>query len=398
MHVLIAGGGIGGLTAALAFQKYGHRVTVLEQASHLGEVGAGLQVSPNGMRVFEALGVTSRVEMNAFRPRAQELRFGKGGAKFLSIPLRAASQGRWGGEYLHVHRADLIDALGGALADRQADAVHLGCRVKSYSQDESSITAHLETGEAVTGDLLVGADGIHSAIRTQIAGADAPRYTGCAAWRAVVPVSELGEFAPPETACVWVGARRHAVTYRLRRGSLANFVGVVETKQEHAESWTATGAREQALKDFKRWSPVILKILEKAETLNRWSLYDRAPLERWSDGRAVLLGDACHPMLPFLAQGAVMAIEDAYVLARLVSREGEPGQQLKTYEEIRKPRTSRVQAGARQNARLFHRGDPVSQLASYGPIWLAGQFLPSVAQGQYDWIYAHDVTELPPAA
>lgn len=392
MHVLIAGGGIGGLTTALAFLKRGHRVTVFEQSHQLDEVGAGLQISPNGMHVFDALGVSARVEKDAFRPRAQELRFGKGGGRILSIPLRDIARDRWGGEYLHVHRADLIDALGGALIDRAPDSVRLGCRVTGYRQGESSITAVLDSGEEVSGDLLVGADGIHSAIRTSINGEDKPRYTGNVAWRVVVPVSALGQYAPPETASVWVGSRRHAVTYRLRRGSLANLVGVVECKERSIESWTSTGAREQALKDFKGWSPVIRTILEKAETLNRWALYDRDPLPRWVDGRAVLLGDACHPMLPFLAQGAVMAIEDAYVLARLVTQRETLPEALAAYEAERKPRTSRVQAGARHNAKLFHRADPVSKLATYGPIWIAGQFLPAFAHGQYDWIYSHDVT------
>jgi salicylate hydroxylase len=395
MHVLISGGGIGGLSAALAFVKCGHQVTVLEQSPVLDEVGAGLQISPNGMRVFEALGVSARVEKDAFRPRSQELRFGKGGGRILSIPLRDASRARWGGEYLHLHRADLVEALAGALEDRAPDALHLGRRVVSYSQDEGSVTAHLQDGASVRGDLLVGADGIHSAIRAQMIGPDTPRFTGHVAWRAVVPVSELGADAPPESACVWVGGRRHAVTYRLRRGSLANLVAVVESKTPETESWTATGARDQALKDFKRWSPVIRAILEKAPVLNRWALYDRLPLETWSDGRVVLMGDACHPMLPFLAQGAVMAIEDAYVLAQLVMRTPELRAALKSYEAQRKPRTSRVQAGARNNAALFHHGDPFTQLATYGPIWLAGQFLPSVAHGQYDWIYKHDVTDMP---
>ena len=392
MHVLIAGGGIGGLTTALAFLKRGHRVTVLERSHQLDEVGAGLQISPNGMHVFDALGVSARVEKDAFRPRAQELRFGKGGGRILSIPLRDIARDRWGGDYLHVHRADLIDALGGALIDRAPDSVRLGCRVTGYRQVESSITAVLDSGEEVSGDLLVGADGIHSAIRTSINGEDKPRYTGNVAWRVVVPVSALGQYAPPETASVWVGSRRHAVTYRLRRGSLANLVGVVECKERSIESWTSTGAREQALKDFKGWSPVIRTILEKAETLNRWALYDRDPLPRWVDGRAVLLGDACHPMLPFLAQGAVMAIEDAFVLARLVTQRETVTEALVAYEAERKPRTSRVQAGARHNAKLFHRADPVSKLATYGPIWIAGQFLPAFAHGQYDWIYSHDVT------
>lgn len=395
MHVLISGGGIGGLTAALAFQKFGHQVTLFEQSSGLDEVGAGLQVSPNGMRVFEALGVSARVEKDAFRPKAQELRFGKGGKRILSIPLREVSRSRWGGEYLHVHRADLVEALSSALLDRQGDAIRLGQRVIAYIQNGGAVQAQLEDGTSVPGDLLVGADGIHSILREQMIGPDKPRYTGHVAWRAVVPVSELGQHAPPETACVWVGARRHAVTYRLRRGSLANLVGVVEARQPPSESWTATGDRQDALNDFKRWSPVILSILEKAPSLNRWALYDRAPLEKWSDGRAVLLGDACHPMLPFLAQGAVMAIEDAYVLARLVSGSGDIAAALATYEDLRKPRTSRVQAGARRNAALFHRGDPVSQLATYGPIWLAGHLLPAVAHAQHDWIYGHDVTDIP---
>lgn len=395
MHVLIAGGGIGGLTAALAFQKLGHQVTVFEQSPQLDEVGAGLQVSPNGMRVFEALGVSARVEKDAFRPRSQELRFGKGGKRILSIPLRDASRARWGGEYLHVHRADLVEALSGALQDRQPDAIHLGQHVVAYAQDENSVHARLEGGSTVSGDLLVGADGIHSTIREQMIGPDKPHYTGHVAWRAVVPVSELGNDAPPESACVWVGAKRHAVTYRLRRGSLANLVAVVESREPPSESWTAIGSREDALRDFKRWTPVVRSILEKAPSLNRWALYDRAPLDKWSDGRVVMLGDACHPMLPFLAQGAVMAIEDAYVLARVVSQSGDVVKALKAYEALRKPRTSRVQAGARRNAVLFHRGDPISQLATYGPIWLAGQFLPSFAHGQYDWIYAHDVTDIP---
>ena len=398
MRVLISGGGIGGLTAALAFQKMGHEVTLLEQAARLGDVGAGIQISPNGMRVFEALGVSARVERDAFRPRSQELRFGRSGARILTIPLREVSRSRWGAEYLHIHRADLIEALHGALKDRDGAAVQLGQRVTGYANSGESVVAHLDDGRTLAGDLLVGADGIHSALRTQMIGPDAPRFTGNVAWRAVAPLSELGADIPPESACVWVGGRRHAVTYRLRRGSVANLVAVVESKEQPSESWTATGTREQALQDFAKWSPVIRGILEKAQVLNRWALYDREPLERWSDGRAVLLGDACHPMLPFLAQGAVMAIEDAYVMARLVTDRANLADALTRYEAIRKPRTSRVQAGARRNARLFHHGDPLTQLATYGPIWLAGQILPSFAHGQYDWIYAHDVTAMTEAA
>lgn len=393
MRILIAGGGIGGLTAGLAFQKAGHEVVVLEQAPQIAEVGAGLQISPNGMKVLDALGVSARVARDAFRPRAQELRLGRSGLRIFSIPLREASQARWRGEYLHIHRADLIEALQGALRDRAPDALQLGARVSGYQAAGAGVTVQLESGLQVSGDLLVGADGIHSAVRQQMLGPDKPRYTGNAAWRAVVPVSKLGDYPPPETACVWAGKRRHAVTYRLRRGSLANFVGVVESAEAGDESWTAVGAREQALKDFRGWNPVILRIIDEAPLLLRWALYDRPELPKWHDGRAVLLGDACHPMLPFLAQGAVMAIEDAFILAREVSRGAELGASLAAYEAQRKPRASRVQAAARRNAALFHRSNMIYQLGTYGPMWTAGKFLPGAVHGRHDWLYGHDVTD-----
>lgn len=393
MHILIAGGGIGGLTAALAFLKKGHSVTVLERAPEIAEVGAGLQLSPNGMKVLDALGASARVARDAFRPRAQELRLGRSGAHIFSVPLREASQARWRGEYLHIHRADLIEALRTCVTDRAPDAIRLGARVKEYEQDAAGVTAILSDGARANGDLLVGADGIHSSIRTQMLGPDQPRFTGNVAWRAVVPVSRLGDYPPPETACVWAGKRRHAVTYRLRRGSLANFVGVVECAEPGEESWTATGARSQALEDFRGWDPVIIRIIDEAPLLMRWALYDRAELRTWSDGRVVLLGDACHPMLPFMAQGAVMAMEDAYVLAKEVSRGGEISASLQAYETRRKPRATRVQETARQNAKLFHRSNPLYQAGTYGPMWFAGKYIPSIVHGRHDWIYGHDVTD-----
>lgn len=393
MQILIAGGGIGGLTAALAFLKAGHTVTMLEQAPEIAEVGAGLQISPNGMKVLDALGASARVSRDAFRPRAQELRLGRSGARIFSIPLREASQARWRGEYLHIHRADLIEALKACVVDRAPDAIRLGARVTGYEQGEAGVSAVLSSGERVSGDLLVAADGIHSAVRGQMLGPDKPRYTGNVAWRAVVPVTKLGDYPPPETACVWAGKRRHAVTYRLRRGSLANFVGVVECNEPGDEAWTSIGAREQALKDFKGWNPVVQRIIDEAPLLMRWSLYDRPELPKWQEGRVVLLGDACHPMLPFMAQGAVMAIEDAYVLSRELARGGQPEAALQAYEAKRKPRTSRVQDAARENAQLFHRSNPLYQLGTYGPMWMAGKYLPSFVHGRHDWLYGLDVTE-----
>ena len=392
MQILIAGGGIGGLTAALAFLKAGHNVTVLEQAPEIAEVGAGLQISPNGMKVLDALGASARVSRDAFRPRAQELRLGKSGRRIFSVPLREASQARWRGEYLHIHRADLIEALQTCVSDRSPDALRLGARVVGYDQTDSCVTARLSNGEKVSGNLLIGADGIHSAIRTQMLGPEKPDFTGNVAWRAVVPVSKLGDYPPPETACVWAGNRRHAVTYRLRRGSLANFVGVVECAEPGEESWTAIGAREKAREDYRGWNPIILRIIDEAPLLLRWALYDRKELSRWHEGKVVLLGDACHPMLPFMAQGAVMAIEDAYVLAQEIKRSADVGVALASYERLRKARTTRVQSVARENAKLFHRSNLFTQTGTYGPMWMAGKFLPSVVHGRHDWLYGHDVT------
>ncbi len=394
MHVLVVGGGIGGLTAALALEKRGHTVTVAEQSGVISEVGAGLQLSPNAMKVLNALGVGARVMTDAFRPQAAEMRWGRSGRTVFSIPLRKAAANRWGAEYIHVHRADLINALREELIARAPDALVLGHRLERYEMQGGKVVAHFAGGDTIEADLLVGADGIHSAVRTQMLGADEPEFTGCVAWRATAPVTALGKQVPPPAASVWVGPHRHAVTYLLRRGSLANFVGVVEHKTPGDESWTATGAKEQALQDFKRWHPSITAIIEAADSMNRWALYGRKPLPKWSEGRVTLMGDACHPMLPFLAQGAAMAIEDAWALAACLDTEAEVPAALAAYEARRKPRVTRVQAGARSNAKLYHRGNTLTRFGSYVPMAMAARAAPGFVRSRLDWIYSYDETAL----
>jgi salicylate hydroxylase len=394
MHVLVVGGGIGGLTAALALDKRGHTVTVAEQSGVISEVGAGLQLSPNAMKVLNALGVGARVMTDAFRPQAAEMRWGRSGRTVFSIPLRKAATNRWGAEYIHVHRADLINALREELIARAPDSLVLGRRLQRYEMQGGKVVAHFAGGDTIEADLLVGADGIHSAVRTQMLGADEPEFTGCVAWRATAPVTALGKHVPPPAASVWVGPHRHAVTYLLRRGSLANFVGVVEHKTPGDESWTATGAKEQALQDFKRWHPSVTAIIEAADSMNRWALYGRKPLPKWSEGHVTLLGDACHPMLPFLAQGAAMAIEDAWALAACLDAEADVPAALAAYEERRKPRVTRVQAGARSNAKLYHRGNPLTRFGSYVPMAMAARAAPGFVRSRLDWIYSYDETAL----
>lgn len=394
--VIIIGGGIGGLTAALAFHAFGWKVEVLERAAELTDIGAGIQISPNGMKVFRALGIEDRIARDAFQPEALEMRFGHSGRQIFEIEARQAIIERWGAPYLHLHRADLIEALSELLNARQPKAVRLGAVFTEYENHGQRVLAHLESGEEIEGDLLIGADGLHSVVRQQMLGNDQPDFTGNTAWRAVVPMDKLGDLVPPPTACVWVGPRRHAVTYRLRGGTLANFVGVVESDAWTSESWTEQGTKEDVLDDFKGWHPIITNMIETADAHFKWALFDRKPLTKWVDGRAVLLGDACHPTLPFQAQGAVMAIEDAYLLAKLVSEEaGNIASSLQTYFESRQPRTSRVQAASRGNAKLFHKRTPLSRAVTYGPMWLAGKLAPAAIRSRQDPFYSYDVREEP---
>ncbi|MEL6663147.1 MAG: FAD-dependent monooxygenase, partial [Pseudomonadota bacterium] len=391
MKAIIAGGGIGGLTAALCFNHFGWGVEVLEKAPELGEVGAGIQLSPNAMKVFEALGLGEALAGAAFRPEAIEIRMGESGMRLIRTPLGDTAARRWGSPYLHIHRADLIAVLRDALADRAPDAVRLGAGVERYEQEGQTVSAVLSGGERITADLLVGADGIHSAIRTQMLGPDSPVFTGNVAWRSVVPVERLGKVVPDPVACAWMGRGKHAVTYLLRGGQLANLVAVVERDDWTKESWTEPGSREEALRDFAGWHPTITRLIEESDQLFRWALFDRPPLKSWTDGRAAIMGDAAHPMLPFMAQGAAMAIEDAWALAALTAASGDIPSALSAYQKLRHPRASAVQARSRANAKTFHQRSVPGRLRNYGPIWLAGRLAPGAALARQDHIYGYDI-------
>lgn len=392
MKVLISGGGIGGLTAALCCLHHGHDVLVLERAPELGEVGAGIQVPPNAMKVFEALGIDHALTEIGFRPEAIEGRMGKSGLELFNIPLAEAAIKRWGSSYLHIHRADYISVLETALHSKAPKSLRLGADVAGYKQTADSVVAMLADGSEVAGDILIGADGIHSLIQAQMLGPQKPAFTGNVAWRAVVPIDRLGADAPRPTACAWMGRRRHCVTYRLRRGELANFVGVVERDDWTTESWTERGTPEEALADFPDWHPSVTRILSETKDLYRWALFDRAPLATWVDGRVALLGDAAHPMLPFMAQGAAMAVEDAWVIASKLSTTASVADALKAYQDTRMKRTSRAQSGSRANAKTFHKATRMQQIATYSPMWLAGRIAPNVIHRRQDPLYGHDVT------
>ncbi len=394
MKILISGGGIGGLSAALCLAKFGHDIVVLEQAAAFKEVGAGLQVSPNAMKVLRALGLEDESRAAGFEPERIEMRYGKSGQTIFTIPLKGYAESRWGTPFLQFHRADLLGVLADAAMAHPNIYLEMSARVAGYKQADDHVRVRLADGSEFKGDVLVGADGIHSAVRDQMLGKDQPQFTGCVAWRGTVPLEKLSANPPPPTACAWVGQGKHAVTYRLGGERLVNFVGVVEQKEFQDESWSAKGSQDQIRRDFAGWHPVIADIIEAGEEFFRWGLFGRPELAHWRDGRVVILGDAAHPMLPFLAQGAVMAIEDGWVLAKCLSEEGSSvASRLKAYELARKSRCTKVQAGARRNKTIFHLENPLLRTGVYGPMKIGSMFAPGIVHSRMDWIYHHDVTQ-----
>ena len=386
-RAVIAGGGIGGLACGLALALKGWEVEVLEQAPELSEVGAGIQVSPNGMAMLERLGVLPLIESTLFEPEAIELRIGRSGRKVFRLPMKGYAQDRWGHRFIQIHRADLHDALVHALRAQPSAQLRTNAKVTGYVRERGGASVYLERGDRVFGDLLVGADGVRSEIRGQMCGPDRARFTGNVAWRSVVPVDALGDNAPPPFGVIWAGRGKHAVTTRVKGGSHVNFVGIVEQDDWTEEGWSIPGSIEDALADFGDWQPCLRSVLEASSGLFRWALYGRPPLATWSDGPVTLLGDAAHPMLPSMAQGAVMALEDAVVLADVLDKDSDRVRALQTYEALRKPRVTRVQERSAANARMFHRHNGLAQLGTYGPMAVASRLSPSIIHQQQDWIY-----------
>ncbi|HSG90786.1 MAG TPA: FAD-dependent monooxygenase [Pseudomonadales bacterium] len=359
--ILVAGGGIGGLSAALCLARRGFPVRVLEQAEAFTEAGAGIQLSPNGMRVLRSLGLEARLLDVGFEPEAVEIRSWDRGRLLASTPLGAAARARWGAPCVHVHRGDLLTAL--VDAARADDAIELvaGAGVVDV-EDHGGGVRVAGPGFEAEGSVLIGADGIHSRVRAFLFGAEAPRFTGNVAWRALVPAAALAAGLVRPTATVWWGPGAHFVHYYVRGGDLVNCVGVVEASDWREESWTRRGDPGELRRAFGAWHPDLQALLDgvDADSCYRWALFDRPPMSSWGRGRVTLLGDACHATLPFLAQGAVMAIEDGALLARCLEAVAEPAAALERYAALRRARTARVQRASRRNARIFHLRGPAA--------------------------------------
>ena len=395
---IIVGGGIGGLSAAICLRLIGWQVRVLEQAPKISEVGAGVQISPNGVKVLEEMDVMPLLESSLFEPDAIEILMGVSGRKLLHLPMKESAVNRWGARYIQIHRADLIAGLTARLAKLAPDTVQVGAQAASYTHHTNGVRVVLKDGTIEDADLAIGADGIHSTIRNQMLGPDAPHFTGNIAWRALVPAERLGKLAPPATGCIWVGCGKHAVTTRVRAGELVNFIGVVERSDWKKESWQTEGSKQDALTDFVGWDQRLLSVIQHAKTLHKWALFDRPPLPYWHEKHVVLLGDAAHPMLPSMAQGAVQSIEDAYMLAQCLKEAKDDGipRAIANYFDERIKRVTKVQRVSAQNLRLFHKSSSPAQILSYAPIWLAGKLAPGLVQKRNDWLYSKVFEPLTP--
>jgi len=353
--VIIAGAGIGGLTAAACLLQRGIDVDVFEQSPVLGEVGAGIQVSANAARVYKSIGVLDQLIDKGYTPSSYRFRLFDTGEVLQEIPLGESYYQHHGVPYLSVHRADLHQILVNKVRSLKSDAIRLGVKAVGFDENETQVNLYLNNEEVIDGDVLIGADGIKSAIRNQIIGETPPRYTGDASWRIIVPMDKLEEDHKIYTVDIWVGPGRHAVTYPLRKGSLLNFVGCVEKPNWNEESWVAKQPWEDMQADFADWHQSIGGIINAAdrEHCYCWAMNDRVPVHNWSTKRATLLGDAAHPTLPYMAQGAAMAVEDAAVLARTLEK-FEIQEGLRIYSSHRSVRTEKIVNESFANRKLFH--------------------------------------------
>jgi salicylate hydroxylase len=389
----IVGGGIGGLTAALALLRKGYQVTVFEQAAELQEVGAGLQISPNGMRVLYDLGLEHGIRDICFEPEGKEIRLWNTGQTWKLFDLGVESRARYGVPYITVHRNDLHQLLVKAVEDAAPGTIRLAHRFTQVEQRGDQVTLSFADKPDATFDVVIGSDGVHSKMRELLFGAGPAKFTGIVAWRGVIPVERLPERLVRPIATNWIGPGGHVIHYPIRRGELINFTSVIERQDWKTESWTSAGTNQEYHDDYLGWNEDVHAYIEAIPQPFKWALIARPPMTQWVNGRVALLGDACHPSLPFLAQGAVMALEDACVLARAFDAFDTIEDALDSYQRLRIPRTTRAVEGANANAERFH--NPTLADPQGAQIYVDEQWAADKVVERYSWLFEYDPTRVP---
>lgn len=389
--VVIAGAGIGGLTAGLCLLQRGIDVEIYEQAPEFREVGAGIQMGPNGARLLLEMGLGPRLEGRVMEAAAKEVRMWNTGQKWPLFDLGADCIARFGAPYWLVHRGDLHAALVEGVQALKPDAIHLGRKFTTVSQDDAGAMLHFADGGSARGDIVIGADGVHSVVRDSLWDSPKSAFTGLMAWRGFADMSKLRPELQRPVGTNWIGPGGHIITYPLKGGKVMNVVALVENAEWTSETWTEAGTIAECLADFSDWHPYIHEMIAAMDVPFRWALVGREPLAQWSKGRISLLGDACHPTLPFLAQGAIMAIEDGYVLARVLAETAAaPQEQLKHYESLRHARTTAIVNGSAANTKRFHNpvlADPVGAVD-----YVVREWEPDKVRLRYDWLFEYDPT------
>jgi salicylate hydroxylase len=386
--VIIAGAGIGGLTAALAIARHGFGVAVFDQAPRLEEIGAGIQLSPNASRILIALGLGEQLRRHVVAPQELRVMNARTARVLARAPLGAVAEKRYGAPYWVIHRGDLQAVLLDAVRAHPDIALHLGTRVEDFTFDEDGVTIAARSPQRrldERGVALIAADGLWSNLRQRLGHRREPRFARRTAWRALAPADALMPELRAPAVNLWFGTRAHLVHYPVRSGTLINVVAIVGDDWREP-GWSAAGDRAEILARYRApmWSAVPRAILAAPQHWQKWALYDRAPLAQWGKGTATLLGDAAHPMLPYLAQGAAMAIEDAAVLAqRLADARDHTAAAMRRYERQRRTRTARAQRAARRNGMVYQLGGPGAFLRTLALTAIGGERL----LARYDWLY-----------
>jgi 2-polyprenyl-6-methoxyphenol hydroxylase-like FAD-dependent oxidoreductase len=381
--VLIAGGGIGGLSASIALAGAGFDTAVLERSTFTKESGAGIQLGPNATRLLRRLGVLDILAPSVFTPEAIWLFDGISGRRLTTVPLGAYAERRYGAPYLTLHRADLHTGLHTVAKSLGPVTLTSGFDIAGIEAQKDAITLTSSGGTTTEGAALVGADGLWSTVRKTVAPDARLLFSGATAFRALLPLSDLPRPFSSPVVGLWLGPKSHLVHYPVRGGEALNVIAVTEGGRE-AQGWNQAGDRSTLLSGFTRWCKESKSLLEWAEAWRSWSLYRSSPLSSWSRGPITLLGDAAHPVLPYLAQGAVLAIEDALALANaLAANRNDVAAAFAAYEAVRHPRTSRLQHTSRRFGWIYHMRGPARLVRN---VALARR-QKDTALSQFDWLY-----------